>query len=250
MTFELSRELQERLDATLSTLLNVTGDTANLQLFDPHTHSLKIVSQFGFKSDFIAFFGEVRDQHSACAAALRRGEQVTVENVATDPIFRGTEARTVMLNAGSRSVQSTPLTGSHRQPLGVISSHYGKPRHFSRREMIFIDEVATQAARSIEHTSLASGPFCGDENAYSLFWDATRFVSFIGSIHGLENSIQRLKELSSQTRGRFVLFGRTNLVATSKNGIIEVNDEIEMPASSLHPAPSSTQKLHRIPARA
>lgn len=223
--YGLSRELQEQLDATLLTLLNVTGDMANLQLFDPHKRSLKIVSQQGFKTEFMAFFGEVRDQPSACGAALRRGEQVAVESVATDPIFRGTESRKVMLNADAWAVQSTPLTGSRGQCLGVVSTHYSKPRKFSRREMLFIREVAAEASRYIERdVDWPTGARLTLLPEYSLFWSAGKVVSFVESIYGLRNSIRQLKNMSSQERGTFILFAGTNVVASGTNGWIEMRD--------------------------
>jgi len=40
---------------------------------------------------------------------MQRGERVVVEDVTTSPVFAGTAALDVVLAAGVRAVQSTPL---------------------------------------------------------------------------------------------------------------------------------------------
>lgn len=51
---------------------------------------------------------------------------VVVDDVTKSPIFVGTISLTVMLEAGVRAVQSTPLVSRSGRLIGVISTHYSE----------------------------------------------------------------------------------------------------------------------------
>jgi hypothetical protein len=95
----------------------------NVQLMNPRG-KLEIVAQSGFGREFLDFFREVGIEHAcACGAALERRTQVIVDDVLNDPIFAGTRAAEVMLRAGARAVQSTPVVAASGRPFGMISTH-------------------------------------------------------------------------------------------------------------------------------
>jgi two-component sensor histidine kinase len=123
---------------------------ANLQLLDRESGALKIVAQRGFESPFLSFFKEVRDDASACATAMRSGQQIVVEDVTTSEIFAGQASQKVMIEAAARAVVSTPLVSSKGTVLGMISSHFGAPHRPDERELDSMILLARQSADYLE----------------------------------------------------------------------------------------------------
>ena len=61
-------------------------------------------------------------------------------------IFAGSEAREVLLSAGVRAVQSSPLLSSTGNVLGMISTHYARPFRPDDRQLRLLDLLARMAA--------------------------------------------------------------------------------------------------------
>ena len=61
-------------------------------------------------------------------------------------IFAGQASLDVLLAAGVRAVQSTPLVSSAGKVLGMISTHFKQPTLLTARELRFMDLLARQAA--------------------------------------------------------------------------------------------------------
>jgi PAS domain S-box-containing protein len=138
--------LHEILDAAIE----VSGaQMGNIQLLES-TGVLKIAAQRGFETPFLDFFEDVHDGQAACGAAMQRGERVIVDDVQQSPVFLGTPALQVLLEAGVRAVQSTPLVTREGRLLGMFSTHYRTPRRPSERELRLLDILARQAADLIE----------------------------------------------------------------------------------------------------
>ena len=72
----------------------------------------------------------------------------------TESLFTGKDVD-VMLAAGARAVQSTPLIGRSGQLVGMLSTHYRVPRVPSDRDLHVLDLLARQAADWIERTQAA-----------------------------------------------------------------------------------------------
>lgn len=134
------------LDVLLKAALSCSGtELGNVQLSDPLTETLVLRTQHGFSRDFVDFFAVTDGESSACAAALRKGTRVTVTEVATDPLYDD-DARQVILAAGARSVQSTPMLSANGHCIGVYSTHDTLPgRTFSDAESKVLDRLAGQA---------------------------------------------------------------------------------------------------------
>ena len=62
-------------------------------------------------------------------------EAVVVEHVTESPIFPFGPSLEVVLDAGVRAVQSTPLIGRSGTVLGIISTHWREPYRLSNREL-------------------------------------------------------------------------------------------------------------------
>jgi hypothetical protein len=120
-----------RLDVLLPRVLDgalwlTRADFGNIQLFDPVTGSLRIVTQSGFGSEFVNYFGVVDDEHSACGRAAKECAQTVIADVTTDPGFA--PHRDIAAASGFRAVQSTPLADYAGRLIGVVSTHFRSPR--------------------------------------------------------------------------------------------------------------------------
>jgi two-component sensor histidine kinase len=141
----------ECLYRILDAAIAVTGaDKGNLQLLDPDAGALTIAAHRGFDAPFLEFFKHVRDDPSACGAALRSGERVIVDDVLTSPAFLAQPSQHIMVDAGVRAVVSVPLRSSRGDVLGMISTHFAKPHRPSERELHFLDLLGRQAADYLE----------------------------------------------------------------------------------------------------
>jgi len=114
------------LPTLLDGALWLTGaDFGNIQLLNPITGSLGIVTQSGFGSEFLDHFAVVDDSHSACGRAAQASAQAVIADVTTDPGFA--PHRDIAAAAGFRSVQSTPLVDWTGRLIGMVSTHFQRP---------------------------------------------------------------------------------------------------------------------------
>ncbi|MBV8070662.1 MAG: response regulator, partial [Acidobacteriaceae bacterium] len=145
-------KLDECLGQILEAAIAFTGaDKGNIQLLDPTSDTLRIVAQRGFASPFLDFFSAVEQgEASVCGAALQSAERVLVEDVSKSDIFAGQPSLTVLLDAGVRAVQSTPLRSGGGAVLGMISTHFSHPVRLGQQELRLMDLLARQAADFLE----------------------------------------------------------------------------------------------------
>jgi hypothetical protein len=139
----LSTLLPRVLDAALSL---AGADFGNIQLLDPVTGSLQIVTQSGFDRAFLDHFAVVDDAHTACGRAARDRAQTVIPDVNTDPDFA--PHRDIADASGFRAIQSTPLVDYAGRLLGMISTHFRRPHRppeMSLRVMELYADFAGQA---------------------------------------------------------------------------------------------------------
>ncbi|MEU7143921.1 GAF domain-containing protein [Nocardia sp. NPDC046473] len=116
---------QVLLPAVLAGALTLTNaDYGNVQLLDPETGALRIVTQFGFDGEFLDHFAIVDDDSSACGRAAKGGQTV-LHDVNEDPLFAA--HRGIAAAADFRAVQSTPMTDFLGRMIGVVSTHFRRP---------------------------------------------------------------------------------------------------------------------------
>ena len=134
------------METVLNAAMNGTGAArANVQLADGA--GLHIVTHIGFRQPFLDFFATVRHETaSACRRAYERAERTIVTDVATDPIFSGSAALHVMLDADARACQSTPLLGASGEVIGMLSTHYDKPYRPSPEELSTLDLIGERTS--------------------------------------------------------------------------------------------------------
>lgn len=134
----------------LEPLLNTAIESSlahmgNIQVLDPCEGALKIEVQSGFDRPFLDFFARVHHHGSACGEAWRTARRVIVEDVMLSPVFAGTESLRVMLSAGVRAVQSTPVFSPSGVLVGMLSTHYRAPSRPSAGQLSAIDCLVEQA---------------------------------------------------------------------------------------------------------
>src|SRR5581483_9739001 len=137
--------------AAVTTAMRISGAVkGNLQLFDADSGALKIAAHQGFDAGFLQFFEYVRNDGSACAAAMRSGQRIIIDDVAKSEIFAGQPSRQVMLDAQALAVISTPLMSSKNTLLGMISVHFNKPHQPRDAELHRLDLLARQVSDYLE----------------------------------------------------------------------------------------------------
>ena len=144
-------DLRALLEESLETAIDITGaDMGKIQLFDEASSALKMMVHRGFDQRFLNFFATIGVGRAACGEAARRRERVVVENIAESPIFTGTPELDVMLEAGVRAIQSTPLISRSGRLVGVLSTHYRATCRPDEQNLRLLDVLARQVTDLIE----------------------------------------------------------------------------------------------------
>jgi signal transduction histidine kinase len=144
-------DLTVMLDHVIRAAVDITvAEMGTIQRYD-EAGVLTIAAQGGFERPFLDYFARV-DAHtdSACAAAATSRRRLLVEDVISSPIFAGSPSLPVMVAAGARAVQSTPLFDRSGRPLGVLSTHFRDVHRFDEAELRWLDLLARHAADAIE----------------------------------------------------------------------------------------------------
>lgn len=146
---------QSDLDALLQELLQTAVDLAgadmgDMQLLDEASQMLRMGAQIGFRPDFLRYLATVTaNNHSCCWHALASGKRIVVADVSSSDLYSGA-SRQVMLDAGARAVQSTPLITRSGRMVGILSTHWRQPYQPSQRQLSLVDVLVRQAADLIE----------------------------------------------------------------------------------------------------
>jgi PAS domain S-box-containing protein len=189
--------LEEIVDAGIEI---TSADMGNIQLLEDG--ALRIESQRGFSKPFLEFFNRVQEGDAACGEALIHGHRVIVQDVANSRIFTG-PARQVLLDAGVRAVQSTPLISRSGEVLGMFSTHYHNPRVPDERELRLLDVLSRQAADLIERKR-AEGALLASEHRFRQLADSMPQMVWTARPDGyLDYYNERWYEFTGFNRDRF-----------------------------------------------
>ncbi len=143
-------DVNAMLEEVLRAAVEITVAEKGFVQISNEAGALDIAAQTGFEGPFLDFFSRVDGDSDSARAAMAGRERVIVEDVTTSPIVAGSPSLPVLLAAGVRAVQSTPLIDRAGRFLGRISTHYRAPRHFAETELVWLDMLARHAADIIE----------------------------------------------------------------------------------------------------
>jgi len=139
------------LGDVLNVAIEISGaDKGNIQLLDSASGKLTLAAQSGFEEPFLEFFFKVSGNSSACGRAMQTHQRVIVEDITQSEIFAGKPSLEMLLDAGVRAVQSTPLISSAGTLLGMISTHFANTHRPSEQELRLMDLLARQSADYLE----------------------------------------------------------------------------------------------------
>jgi GAF domain-containing protein len=134
----------------LRSCIEVTAaNFGNVQLFDSSRRSLRIVAQEGFGSEFLEYFQTVCSGIFSCGEAMNQRSRVIVPDVARDLLFQDKRTRDVMHRANVHACQSTPLVASSGEFIGVVSTHFDRPRKFSSKVLKDVDALVEPMVKEI-----------------------------------------------------------------------------------------------------
>ncbi len=177
--------LNQLLSAILDAAIDIAhADMGNIQLLQGD--ALKIVAHRGFQEPFLHFFNSVNQGHAACGTVLPAAQRVIVEDVTKSPIFIGSPALKVMLDAGARAVQSTPLIDQSGQVFGIFSTHYRTARRPLESELRTLDVLARLAAELIKRKQ-AEDALRHSEQRMRLITDASPIMVWMSGTDKLCN---------------------------------------------------------------
>jgi len=150
LRFQDDTEFEGQLLVLLDRAIEATkADFGSIQVKDPGERHLRIVVQRGFQRPFLELFRIVADDHCACGTALSNCRRVVVRDVEASKLYADS-ARQAMLEAGARACQSTPIICRSGRVVGVLSTHYRRPLRASQPALRRVDEIAREAALTIE----------------------------------------------------------------------------------------------------
>lgn len=150
------------LSGILAAVIEGTGaDMGNIQAYVRETESLHIRVHRGFQEHFLEFFDSVDPGQAVCGTALKSKGRVIVPDIANSSMFTGTRLLEVMLDAGIRAVQSTPVMGKSGDVWGMLSTHYRTVAEPGKKDLLLIDYFAGWAAEILEAEHCAAHPDSG-----------------------------------------------------------------------------------------
>ncbi|MGH9323720.1 MAG: hybrid sensor histidine kinase/response regulator, partial [Vicinamibacteria bacterium] len=126
------------------------SEKGNLQLVEKNTGALKNTVSRGFPEAFLESLDHIHAGGAACGEARNESRRVLVEDVASSPIFSGTASLEVLLQAGVRSVQSTPLVSRSGRVLGVLSTSSRKTGRPDEGALRLLDSLVREIADLVE----------------------------------------------------------------------------------------------------
>lgn len=172
------------LEDVIDTAIAVTrADFGGIQLIDPDTGELVLRKQRGFDSPFLAYFDRISAEASSpLGAAFERGGRILISDIATSGFF-APETRCVLLDAGARACQSTPLITRSGEWIGVLSTLWREPHKAPQSELEIVDIIARQAADAVERFRAAEA-LRRSEERYRALVEATTKAVWEGDAEG------------------------------------------------------------------
>jgi hypothetical protein len=142
----------------LDAAIEIAGaDMGVMYRFDEDYDCLRIVASHGFSDHLLKYFTVVRhDTNTTCAAAFTQRIRVIVDDVSTNPLFRGSSELDVMHEVGVAAAHSTPIIGTSGRFWGVFTTYFRAPQMHESYNPLMLDRIAVELADCLDR--LASQP--------------------------------------------------------------------------------------------
>jgi PAS domain S-box-containing protein len=134
----LCRLVEEQASGVLTSILLVEGNRLR------HGGAPSLPKAYTDAIDGVAFGPST----GSCGTAAYRGQQVIVEDIATDPLWA--DYRAVALPHSLRACWSTPIFSSNNKVIATFAMYYREPRSPSRRDQEIIEQITHLAGIAIE----------------------------------------------------------------------------------------------------
>jgi len=138
------------------------ADSGTVQLLDPVTSLLPIVTQSGFTAGFPGYFAAVEDGSSVFGRAARERAQTVIADIDAGAGFA--PYRGIAAASGFRAVQSTPMIDHSGRLVGMISTNFRRPHRPASRDLRIMELYADFAGQAVAgHLGALDGNDLGDQ---------------------------------------------------------------------------------------
>jgi signal transduction histidine kinase len=172
-----------KLDHVIRAAVDITvAEKGHVQLCDD-AGVLTMAAHTGFDRPYLEYFARVdAATDSACAAATASRQRVLVEDVTTSAIFAGSPTVPVMVAAGVRGMQATPLFDRAGHFVGIFSTHYRDVHRFDGADLRWLDLLARHAADVLERQQTEEQLTRSHQELETRFAVRTRWLSLMHEV--------------------------------------------------------------------
>ena len=151
--FVRESDVPSLLQQTLAAALEFSGaDMGHIQFLDPASGRLDIVAHDGFDPPFLDFFTQLEVGQDSRGLAGGPAERLVIEDVMHHPEFVGKPVLDMLLSAGVRALQSTPLCARTGLLLGWLTTYSRARRRPQEHDLRLLDLLARQLADLVERS--------------------------------------------------------------------------------------------------
>ena len=167
----------------LQTSMNLMeSDFASLQLYDPHSQTLRLIANKNFDPRSAEYWKTVSaSSGSVCGEALRTGSRITISDIESEAFAR--KELSIFRYSGIRAVQSTPLISRLGNLVGMLNTQWKTTRRFTQDDFKYFDLLARQVADLFEQRT-AQKRIEENERRYRLLAEATTAVIWTTNADG------------------------------------------------------------------
>jgi hypothetical protein len=143
----------------LDAAIEIAGaDMGIMYRFDEERDCLGLVASQGFSDTLLKHFAVVRrDANTTSAAAFALRTRVVVNDVSTNPLFRGSSELDALRELGVAAAHSTPIIGASGRLWGVFTTHFRAPQTQDSHKPLMLDRLALELADCLDRVASQPG---------------------------------------------------------------------------------------------
>ena len=176
---DLTSLLNEVLDAAIEITSAVMG---TIHVLD-ETGGLTIAAQTGFERPFLDFFQRVDGgTDRAYGMALTSRQRVIIDDVTQTTILQDSPSLKVLLAAGVRAVQLTPLVSVSGELVGMFSTYYRTSPQLEEADLRWLDLMSRQTADLLERRRVESARAKASDELERRVKDRTKWLTLMHDV--------------------------------------------------------------------